>query len=84
MVKNSEDQPMETYTIIKKGESIRHCLNIPAEFVDQELEITIKPIKKEREFKKKLALLFEKNKDVNPFQSVIDPVKWEKEQRSEW
>jgi hypothetical protein len=75
---------METYTIIKKGESIRHCLNIPAEFVDQELEITIKPIKKERRFKKKLALLFEKNKDVKPFQSVIDPVKWEKEQRSEW
>jgi hypothetical protein len=75
---------METYTIIKKGESIRHCLNIPAEFVDQELEITIKPIKREGEFKKKLALLFEKNKNVNPFESVIDPVKWEKEQRSEW
>jgi hypothetical protein len=37
---------MEIYTIIRKGESIQHCLNIPNEFVDQELEITIKPIKK--------------------------------------
>jgi hypothetical protein len=81
---NFEDKQMETYTIIKKGESIRHCLNIPAEFVDQELEITIKPVKKERRFKKKLALLFEKNKDIDPFKSVIDSAIWQKEQRSDW
>lgn len=75
---------METYTIIRKGESIRHCLNIPDEFVDQELEITIKPTKKEGNFKDRLKLLFEKNKDVDPFKSIPDPVVWQKEQRSEW
>ena len=41
-----EDQLMETYTVIRRGESIYHCISIPPEFVDQELEITIKPTKK--------------------------------------
>jgi hypothetical protein len=75
---------METYTVIRRGESIQHCISIPPEFVDQELEITIKPTIKKGGFKKKLALLFEKNKDIQPFKSIIDPVVWEKEQRSDW
>lgn len=75
---------METYTVIKRGESIQHCLNIPPEFVDQELEITIKPTKKEGGFKKRIELLFKKNKDLKPFESISDPVMWQKEQRSDW
>ena len=75
---------METYTIFKKGETIRHCLNIPTEFVDQELEITIRPARKVGDLKKRLMLLFEKNKDINPFESIADPVAWQKEQRSDW
>jgi len=81
---NLEDQLMETYTVIRRGKSIQHCISIPAEFVDQELEITIKPTKKEGGFKRKLALLFEKNKDIQPFKSIADPVAWQKEQRSDW
>jgi hypothetical protein len=79
-----EELTMETYTVIKQGESVRHCLNIPAEFADQELEITIKPTKKAGSFKKKLELLFKTNKDIKPFESIIDPVIWQKEQRSDW
>ena len=75
---------METYTIIKKGASIRHCVNIPAEFVDQELEITIRPLKKETDFKRKLALVVTKYNDARPFKDIVDPVQWQKEQRSDW
>jgi len=75
---------METYTIIKKGRSIQHCLNIPAEFFDEDLEITIKPIRKQGNLRKRIEHLFQKMPMVNPFQSVSDPVKWQKEQRNEW
>lgn len=75
---------METYTIIKKGENIQHCLKIPAEFVDKELEIIIKPIRKGGNFKKKLELLFNKNRNVHPFASIPDPMEWQKEQRNGW
>ena len=74
---------METYTILKKGETVRHCLNIPTEFVDQELEITIRLARKVGDLKKRLMLLFEKNRDINPFESIDDPVAWQKEQRCE-
>ena len=75
---------METYTIIKKGENIKHCLNIPAEFFDEDLEITIKPIRKQGNLRKQIENLFQKRPMVNPFKSVSDPVKWQKELRNEW
>jgi len=75
---------MDAYTVITKGSSIRHCINIPAEFVDQELEIIIRPLKKEPDFKQKFALIMKKNKDIKPFKGIADPVQWQKEQRSEW
>ncbi len=74
---------MATYTVIKRGESIRHCLNIPPEFIEQELEITIKPAKKRR-IQKKIEILFKNNQGVKPFESILDPVTWQKEQRSGW
>lgn len=75
---------MNSYTIIKKGTSIQHCIDIPPEFLDQDLEIIIRPVKKESDFKKKLALVLETYKGTKPFESIMDPVKWQKEQRSEW
>jgi hypothetical protein len=75
---------MEAYTIIKKGKSIQHCLNIPAEFFDKDLEITIKPIRKQGDLRRQIENLFQKMPVVNPFKSVSDPVKWQKEQRSGW
>jgi hypothetical protein len=44
---------METYTVIKKGANISHCLPIPVEFTDMDLEITIKPVRKGNEYRKK-------------------------------
>ena len=75
---------METYTIIKKGKNIRHCLNIPSEFVDKELEITIKPVRMCGDLRKQIERLFQKRPTINPFKSIKDPVKWQEEQRREW
>ena len=33
---------MQEYTVIKKGQSIQPCINIPDEFKDMELEIKIR------------------------------------------
>lgn len=35
---------METYTVIKSGNSIKNCINIPLEYVNKELEIIIRPV----------------------------------------
>jgi hypothetical protein len=75
---------METYTVIKKGANIRHCLPIPQKFADMDLEITIKPVRKGSECRKKIEMLFEKNKHITPFKAISDPVKWQKEIRSDW
>jgi hypothetical protein len=75
---------METYTIIKKGSSIKHCLNIPSEFMNKDLEITIKPIRSGGEIRKKIEGIFKKYENTIPFKSINDPVKWQKETRSEW
>ena len=75
---------MGNYTVIKRGENIRHCLNIPPEFVEQELEITIKPVQKRGDSIKKIESLFKNNQDVKPFESILDPAMWQKEQRSGW
>ena len=37
---------MQEYTVIKKGQSIQPCINIPDEFKDMELEIKIRPLLK--------------------------------------
>ena len=79
-----EDQLMEIYTVIRRGESIQHCISIPPEFVDQELEITIKPTKKRGDSQKRIELLFKDNQGVKPFESIPDPVAWQKELRSGW
>jgi hypothetical protein len=75
---------METYTIIKKGKSVQHCLNIPPELINKDLEITIKPIRSVGKIREKIESILKKHKNTKPFNSISDPVKWQKETRSDW
>ena len=75
---------METYTIIKKGKSVQHCLNIPPELINKDLEITIKPIRSGGKIREKIESILEKHKNTKPFNSICDPIKWQKGTRSEW
>ncbi len=75
---------METYTVIKKGSQIKRCIQIPKEYLEKELEITIKPHKPKQNISKKLAKLYKKYKDLNPFQSMKDPGAWQREARRGW
>lgn len=75
---------MQTYTVIKKGAGIQHCLNIPREFEDNELEITVRPIRTVGQLRKKIEQLLEKNKHIIPFKSISDPSEWQREIRSGW
>ena len=59
---------MEEYTVIKKGQSIQPCINIPDEFKDIELEIKIRPLRSKGNIRSKLEQLFNMNKGVNPFE----------------
>jgi hypothetical protein len=75
---------METYTVIKKGSSVQHCLNIPPEFINKDLEITIKPIRSGGKIREKIESILKKHENTKPFISISDPVKWQKETRSDW
>jgi hypothetical protein len=75
---------MEKYTVIKKGSSIQHCLNIPPEFINKDLEITIKPVRTGRKIREKIESILEKYENTKAFKSISDPVKWQKETRSDW
>ena len=75
---------MESYKIIKDGKSIQHIFNIPPEFVNMDLEITIKPASSGVIIKNKLEYIMDKYKSVNPFNSITDPLKWQKDIRSDW
>ena len=75
---------METYTIIKKGSNINHCIPIPSEFAEMDLEITIRPVRKGSECRKKIEMLLKKNKEINPFKNISDPVTWQKANRNDW
>ncbi len=75
---------METYTVIKKGKSVQHCLKIPPEFINKDLEITIKPIRPRGKIREKIENILKKHENTKPFKSISDPVKWQKETRSDW
>lgn len=75
---------METYTIIKKGSNINHCIPIPPEFTEMDLEITIKPVRKGSECRKKIEALLKKNESINPFSKISDPVTWQKANGNDW
>ncbi|MFP5212653.1 MAG: hypothetical protein ACLGPL_04670 [Acidobacteriota bacterium] len=74
----------KSYTVVKKGSSIQHCIEIPEDFVDKDLEITIRPIRPKAKFTERLEHLLKQYEGVNPFEGIEDPVKWQREQRGEW
>jgi hypothetical protein len=75
---------MEEYTVIKKGSTIRHCIRIPDELLDKDLEIKIRPIAHKEHIIDQLQQIYARYEGVNPFASMKDPAKWEIEIRSEW
>jgi|APSaa5957512622_1039677.scaffolds.fasta_scaffold128893_1 hypothetical protein len=75
---------MEEYIVIKKGQSIQPCINIPKEFKDINLEIKIRSLLPKGNIRSKLESLFNTNKDINPFEMIQDVEKWQQEQRDEW
>ena len=75
---------METYRVIKKGTSIQHCIQIPEEFMEEDLEITIKPYRPKKNIGKKLEGLLKKYQDVKPFESIKEPGVWQRKARRDW
>lgn len=75
---------MEKYTVIKKGSSIRPCIQIPEEFLDERLEITIKPYRPKRNISRQLEQLFKKYQGINPFDSVENADVWQQRERNGW
>jgi len=75
---------MEAYVVIKKGESDKHCLDIPHEFLDKELKITVIPVGRGKDVREKIKSLFSRHPTIKPFKAIKDPVQWQKEHRSEW
>ncbi len=75
---------MQEYTVIKKGQTIQGCINIPDEFRDIDLEIKIRPLESKGDALKKLESLFDANEGVDPFEMIQDAGKWQHELRNEW
>jgi hypothetical protein len=75
---------MKEYTVIKKGQIIQPCINIPDEFKDIDLEIKIRPLRSKGNVRSKLENLFNTNEGVNPFEMIQDIGKWQHELRDEW
>jgi hypothetical protein len=75
---------MQEYIVIKKGASIHHCISLPDDFMDVELEIKIRPLIKMGKISEKLKRLYNKYPDVSPFKNIENPTKWQRELRDEW
>lgn len=74
---------MEEYKIIRSGRSLLPFINIPPEFKDINLEITIKPAVSMNN-REKIEIILNRFKDVKPFDSVKNPEEWQKSIRDEW
>jgi len=75
---------MEEYIVVKKGSTIQHCIQIPDEFLDKDLEIKIRPVAHKEHIVEKLQQIYARYEGVNPFASISDPAEWQRETRSEW
>ena len=49
-----------------------------------ELEIKIRPLRSKGNVRTKLEHLFNRNKDINPFEMIQDVRKWQQELQDEW
>jgi hypothetical protein len=74
---------MEEFKIIMNGKNVMPFVNIPPEFKNIPLEISIKPVKS-KNLKIKLEKILKAYKGEKPFSSIIDPVVWQKEIRNDW
>jgi hypothetical protein len=74
---------LETYTVIKKGSSVQHRLKIPPEYLNEDLETTIKPIRSGGKIREKIESILEKHENTKPFKLICDPIKWQRDTRSE-
>jgi hypothetical protein len=75
---------MQEYVVIKKGASIRDCINVPDDFIDLDLEIKIRPLAKTSKISEKLEAVYKKFSDVAPFKNLEDPNQWQRKIRDEW
>jgi hypothetical protein len=75
---------MEEYVVIKKGSSIQHCINLPDDFIDMDLEIKIRPLVKPGKISLQLENLYQKYSGVSAFREVNDPTQWQRDLRDEW
>jgi hypothetical protein len=74
---------MEEFKIIMNGKNVMPFVNIPPEFKNIPLEISIKPVKSKK-LRKELEKILNAYKGEKPFSSIIDPVAWQKEIRNDW
>jgi len=74
---------MEEFKIIMNGKNVMPFVNIPPEFKNIPLEISIKPAKSKK-LKKELEKILQAYKGEKPFSAIIDPVVWQKETRNDW
>lgn len=75
---------MQEYVVIKKGASIHHCINLPEDFMEMDLEIKIRPLAKSGNISKKLEQLYNKYPGITPFKKIDDPQQWQRDTRNEW
>lgn len=74
---------MREYVVIKKGSSIHHCINIPDDLMDLDLEIKIRPLIKVGKISEKLETLYSKYPDTKPFGKNNKPQQWQRDIRAE-
>ena len=75
---------MQEYTVIKKGSSIHKCIKVPADLMDKDLEIRIRPLKESGKISQKLKSIFNEHPNSKPFQEIADPQHWQRGIRDEW
>ena len=75
---------MREYVVIKKGSSIQHCIKLPDDFVDIDLEIKISPVVKAGKISQKIESLYEKYRGISPFNEISNPKQWQSDLRNEW
>lgn len=75
---------MDSYKIFIDGKRLQHILKIPPEFVDINLEVTIKPAEPGETIKQKLETIMAKYSNVKSFKEITDPSEWQKGIRSDW
>jgi hypothetical protein len=75
---------MQTLIVRKTGKSIQKCIEIPDAYLDQELEITIRPLPAKKRYRDSINEVYLKYPDTKPFEEIADPCRWQREIRREW